>query len=212
MHLHAGRIDDRLRVHAHPAGARGMVERRAVPANIVGDLVVALRLAARRQLFGQNLLERRLRRDPAIDADAFNQGGDVPAAGVADEVARVDVGRLDRVGRAQANLAAALGTLQGGVRGRRRSPNGESAHSRDAGSWRRRAAGPVRPRAGCAHARRPRPRPRCAGPIAARPARPPANSSHSFSVSAPMPIFWLAPKAIGMLMWSCKSLPTPGRS
>ena len=57
-----------------------MVERRAVPANIVGDLVVALRLAARRQLFGQNLLERRLRRDPAIDADAFNQGGDVAAA------------------------------------------------------------------------------------------------------------------------------------
>ena len=27
-----------------------------------------------------------------------------------------------------------------------------------------------------------------------------------------MPIFWLAAKVIGMLMWSCRSLPTPGKS
>jgi hypothetical protein len=59
------------------------------------------------------LLQRRLGRDPAADAHAFDQGRDIAATGIGSEIARIDRRIFDRIGGTQFDLATAFRPLQG---------------------------------------------------------------------------------------------------
>ena len=72
---------------------------------------------ARRDFALDQFLQRRLRGDPPVDTHAFDQGRDISSAGVGDEIARIDRGVFDRIGRAQFDFAAAVRPLQHRMQG-----------------------------------------------------------------------------------------------
>ena len=179
--------------------------------HVVGDLGVALAFAARGQFAGEQPRQGLLGRDAAVDPHALHEGGEIEPRLVADEIARVDGGRLDGVRRAQADLPAAVRPLQRGVERHARARVEEAGIVAMGAQGRRRAGGPARRRGGSGRGRPPPPRRRSAGRCASS-ARPPGTWPSPRRSARRARSGRAAAKAIGMLTWSCRSLPTPGRS